>query len=95
MNATGYVRRSTSILLVLFLCKTTTIKYPRDELLLLCEDLRIYYVKIYRFIDWSFHKKKFYCPNTFLGYKCFLKRDFRWVTQPKEEKRYIQLIKSN
>ena len=38
-----YVRRSTSILLVLFLCKTTTIKYPRDELLLLCEDLRIYY----------------------------------------------------
>ena len=52
-----YVRRSTSILLVLFLCKTTTIKYPRDELLLLCEDLRIYYVKIYRFIDWSSQKK--------------------------------------
>ena len=62
VNAMEYVRRSTSILLVLFLCKTTTIKYPRDELLLLCEDLRIYYVKIYRFIDWSSHKKNFIVP---------------------------------
>ena len=53
-----YVRRSTSIFLVLVLCKTTTIKYPRDEMfLLLCEDLRINDVKIYRFIDWSSHKR--------------------------------------
>ena len=57
-----YVRRSTSILLVSFLCKTTTIKYPRDELLLLCENLHIYYVNIYRFIDWSSHKENFIVP---------------------------------
>ena len=62
VNAMEYIRRSTSILLVLFLCKTTTIKYPRDELLLLCEDLRISYVKIYRFIDWSSHKENFIVP---------------------------------
>ena len=37
----------------------------RDELLLLCEDLRIYYVKIYRFIDWSSHKENFIVPYYF------------------------------
>ena len=31
-------------------------------LLLLCEDLGIYYVKIYSFIDWSSHKDNFIVP---------------------------------
>ena len=58
----GICQEKHKFYLVLFLCKTTTIKYPRDELLLLCEDLRIYYLKIYRFIDWSSHKENFIVP---------------------------------